>query len=105
MSTIDEIREILVDEDDLGFRMPTKPSVMRALADDDLLLLYRKLSYANSHPYSSMLEMEMNGRLMAELRRLSNETHRNNKQTGRLNIVLALLAVGQVIAGIAAIFF
>jgi hypothetical protein len=66
---LDAIRQHLTEEaqDEEGYQVPPRPSLLAALSDDEIWRLYRKIAFANLHPHSVMIEHEMRARLVRAL--------------------------------------
>jgi hypothetical protein len=79
------------DEDDLGYTFPSKPSELRGLTDEELAATYRKLAYANKHPFSAMVEQELSIRLVAALVGFRRASDRASRVVIWLTAVLVVL--------------
>ena len=68
MSVTDVPETNTPDEDSLGYTFPTTPSDLRTMPDEEQARLWRRNAFANRHPLSSIVEQEMNTRLIAALK-------------------------------------
>ncbi len=90
------------DEDDLLYTFPAKPSELRGLTDDELVATYRKLAYANKHPFDAMVEHEMRYRLVVALRGFKQAADRSSRTLTVLTVVLVVLTAVLVVYAIRA---
>ena len=79
------------DEDNLGVAFPSKPSVLRRLADDELAAIYRKLAYGGRYPFDAMVERELSIRLVAALVGFRRASDRAARVLIALTVVLVVL--------------
>jgi hypothetical protein len=89
-------------DDDLNFNFPARHGELSALSDDDLATAYRKMAYANKHPYESIAEHEMQFRLVAALREFKQAADRSSRTLNVLTVVLVVLTVVLVVYAIRA---
>ena len=94
---MNEPESIETNEDDLGYTMPATPSELRQMSDEELARVSRKNAYANRHPFSSIVEAEMNTRLIAALRSFKAAADRSSRTLNVLTFVLVVLTVVLVI--------
>ena len=85
------------DEDDFSFLIPTRPSELRQMSDDELMRNYRKSAIANRHPFSSMLEYELQARVIAALKSFKAAADRSARTLNVLTFVLVVLTVVLVV--------
>jgi hypothetical protein len=79
-------------EDDVGdFLMPTKPSQLRALSDEELSRFLHKVAFANMWPISAKVQFETSARLIAALKDFKESSDRSAKVLVGLTIVLVIL--------------
>jgi hypothetical protein len=79
------------DENDLGFSFPSKPSELRQTSDEELATVYRRMAYANRHPFDRMVEQELSIRLMAALVGFKRASDRASAVLIGLTVVLVVL--------------
>ena len=48
-------------------KLPSKPSELRLLSNDELAATYRKIAYGSRRPFDAMVERELSIRLVAAL--------------------------------------
>ena len=84
-------------EDDPGYTLPTTPSELRTMSDDELARISRKNAYANKHPFSSIFDQEMNARLIVALKSFKAAADRSSRTLNTLTFVLVVLTVVLVI--------
>jgi hypothetical protein len=87
----------MTDDDDLIFNFPARPGELSALSDDDLATAYRKMAYANKHPYDSIAEHEMRYRLVLALRDFKQAADRSSRTLNVLTVVLVVLTAVLVV--------
>jgi hypothetical protein len=80
-------------EDDPSFLTPSKPSELRALPDEELYRLFRKLAFANTWPFHAMFEMELRARLIAALKDFKQASDRSARVLIVLTAVIGVLTV------------
>jgi hypothetical protein len=85
------------DEDNLGYTLPTSPSALRQMPDEELARTWRRSAYANKHPFSSIFEQEMNTRLIAALKSFKAAADRSSRTLNMLTVVLVALTVVLVV--------
>ena len=85
------------DEEDLGYVLPTGPSELSQLTEDELAALYRKIAFANLHPASPMIEHEMRFRLVQALQAFKEAADRSSRTLNILTAVLVVLTAVLVI--------
>jgi hypothetical protein len=81
------------DEDSPRYVKPTRPSEIRQMSDDELMHLYRKQAFANLHPFSSMLEYELQSRVIAALKSFKAAADRSARTLNVLTLVLVVLTL------------
>ena len=81
------------DPDDLGFRFANKPSELAGLSDEDLVVLYRKMAFANKHPFDVIVEKELQARLIAALKEFHTASERSSGTIARLTWALIALTL------------
>ena len=79
------------DEDELGFTFPSKPSELRRMTDEELAFTYRKVAYANQHPFHAKVELELSIRLVAALVGFRRASDRASRALISLTVVLVVL--------------
>jgi hypothetical protein len=97
MSVTDVPETNALDEDSLGYTFPTTPSDLRTMPDEELARLWRRNAFANRHPLSSIVEQEMNTRLIAALKSFKAAADRSSRTLNVLTFVLVVLTVVLVI--------
>ena len=80
-----------VPEDDLTLNFPAKPSELRALTNEQLATLYRKLAYANKYPFDTMVERELAVRLVDALVAFKKSSDRTARWVIGLTVVLVAM--------------
>jgi hypothetical protein len=93
----DEPQTTEPDEDELGYTMPATPSQLRQMPDEELFRVGRKNAYANRHPFSSIIDAEMNARLILALKSFKTAADRSSRTLNVLTIVLVVLTVVLVV--------
>jgi hypothetical protein len=91
------IRRVSDDEDDFNFVIPKLPSELRQMPDDELMRNYRKAAIANLHPFSAMLEHELQARLITALDSFRAAADRSARTLNVLTFVLVVLTVVLVV--------
>lgn len=79
------------DEDDLSYTFPSRPSELRRLTDEELAVVYRKVAYANQHPFDAKVEQELSIRLVAALVGFRRASDRASRVLIGLTVVLIVL--------------
>lgn len=86
-----------MEEDELGYVTPSKPSELRMMSDAELGTLYRKLAFANQHPFSAMIEHEVALRHVAALKAHSEATLKSGQRLEWLTWALVGLTIVLVV--------
>lgn len=85
------------DQDDPGYTIPSTPAELREMSDDELTSLWRKNAFANLHPLSSIVQAELNTRLIAALKSFKAAADRSARTLNVLTAVLVVLTVVLVV--------
>jgi len=90
-SHVEQMRAYLApeQEDEDGFLTPSKPSQLRALTDDELFRMLRKVAFANHWPLNAKVEYEATARLIAALK----DFRRSSDRAAALLVVLTIALV------------
>jgi len=78
-------------DDDLGYVMPTRPSELRDMPDDDVFAMLRKIAFASAWDDSAKVQFEAMARSTKALREFRDGARRNAHATFFLAGVLILL--------------
>jgi hypothetical protein len=84
-------------EDELGYTLPATPSALRQMPDEELFRVGRRNAFANKHPFSSIIDAEMNARLISALKSFKEAADRSSRTLNVLTFVLVMLTVVLVI--------
>lgn len=79
------------DPDDLSYVIPTKPSELTSLTDDELFRLLQKVAFANQWPFDGKVQFEATARLIKALKDFKASSDRSAKALIGLTIVLVIL--------------
>jgi hypothetical protein len=92
---LEQMRGYLTDEtvDESSYLTPKKQSELVALSDEEVLRLYRKIAFANKHPWTVVFEHEMRGRLIQALAALRESSEKASKRLEGLTWALVGLTV------------
>ena len=90
-------------QDDLSYLTPSGPSALAELTNVEVQRLYRKIAFANRHPWDRQVELELIGRFTVALKGFKDASDKASKQLAMLTWVLVALTV--VIAGFTVAFF
>jgi hypothetical protein len=100
-------REYLKEEhqdDTMHYLTPSSPSALASLTNTEVQRLYRKVAFANYHPWDRQVELELIGRLTAELERFSKASSRASSRLEVLTWTLLGLT-GVIVVLTVALFF
>jgi hypothetical protein len=103
---LDQVRAYLTDEaeDDLAYLTPNRPSDLANLTDLEIWRLYRKMGYANQHPFDRIIEHEMRGRLIAALNGFRESSEKTSQRLEALTWALVVLTIVIAIFTVALFF-
>lgn len=81
------------DEDDLSFHMPTKPSQLVGLSDEDMFRMLRKVAFANKWQLDAKVQFEATARLIAALKDFKRASDFASKVLIGLTAMIVVLTV------------
>jgi hypothetical protein len=81
------------DPDDLSYSIPTKPSELTALSDEEMFRVLHKTGFANKWPVDAKIQFEATARLIAALKDFRRSSDRASKVMIVLTILIAALTV------------